>query len=223
MKLIYSKIGLIINLEYNLLNNAVVEDNKLFEECVLDLVSDITGKNNFFILSDNEDVIEINKKLDIIISPLDLKYDKREINKQLYLYLKREMVENDLSQLINEKYSEIKAIIDQINYISDIPIKYNETIADEDLFKHFDILAQNPQGTFIEKLIEYIGVVRKLTKKNIFVLANCEAYICDDELEYLRKYSEYNEIFILFLTNKPINLKNKINTYIIDRDLCELH
>lgn len=223
MRIVYPKINVSFVLESNRLNNIVIENNRLFEESIIKLNEDIQGKSDYFSLSENEEKIEIKKETTLINSPLDFEYDKRETNKKLYAYLKREIDESDLAQEISEKYYEIKEIIEKIDLLSDITIEYDEMIEYSDIFKHFDIHVKKPNGTFVEKFLEYMDVVHRMLGKRVFVLANCESYISPDEIEYIREYAEYNEIYVIFLSNKLIDLNIDMNVCIIDSDLCEIH
>lgn len=223
MRIVYPKINVSFLLETNRLNNIVIESNRLFEESIIELNEDIQGKSDYFSLSEKSEKLEIKKEVIIINSPLDFEYDRREINKRLYTYLKREIDESDLAQEISEKYYEIKEIIEKLNLLSDISIEYDEMAEYSDIFKHFDIHVKKPTGTFVEKFLEYMDVVHRMLGKRVFVLANCEAYIDLEDLKYLREYAEYNEIYILMLSNKLIGLNSNLNVCIIDSDLCEIH
>ena len=223
MKLVYPKLNISIELKSNVINNIVIENNKFFEESIIELNDDILGKSDNFSLSDNLESVEIEKEIAMINSPLDFKFEKREVNKRFHAYLKKELDESELAEEINEKYYEIKEIIKRINILSEFAIEYDELIMYENIFKQFDIHIKNPKGSFVEKFIDYVNVIYKLTGKRVFVLANCEAYIDSNELEYLRKHFEYNEIYILMLSNKVVELNSNMNTCIIDVDLCEIH
>ena len=223
MKLIYPRINFTYNLKNKQLNSLVIESPSVMEQCIIDLYEDTNGKGDNFRLSDDEEELSIARTMALVMTPIDFNYIKREINKSFLSYVKREIDESDLSQRIVEKYAEIKELLEELYYLSDIPIEYDSMVTENDIFKHFDIHLKTPEGAFVEKVIEYCFVLRRLTEKKIIVLANCEAYIEPGDYKYLEKHIETEEIYILLVSNKQLGVKCKLNECIIDRDMCELY
>ena len=223
MNLLYPKNNLSFELKKNIVNNWVIEDSHLFERFVKDLYEDVHGLEDNFVLSHDYESLNISKSIAFVMSPLDFEYDKRDFSKKFISYFKRDIDENDFTQKIVEKYTELKDLIEDICLISDIPIEFNDMIDENDIIKHFDIHIKTPQGSFAENIIEYGSVLKRLTDKNVMIFANCEAYINDDEYEYIRKYIKSEEFYILFVSNRKIDSVVIENTCIIDIDMCEIY
>lgn len=223
MRLIYPKKNISYLLKKNVLNSLVIEKPWLLEQCVVDLYKDVNGISENYRLSENEEPLSVQKNIALIMSPMDFEYDKRELNKKFLSYMKREIDESDLSQRIVQKYAEMKEIIEEIYFLSDVPIEYNALVTENDIFKHFDIHIKPPEGSFVEKVIEYGSVLKRLTEKQIIVLANCEAYMERNDYEFLRKYIESEELYILLLSNRQLSGNLELNMCIIDRDMCEIY
>lgn len=224
MKLVYYDMSTAFGLKANDVNSIVIESPDRFEKFIIELHASVEEREDYFALyDDTDDKSELHKTGDIIISPFDLSFDKREVQKKLYGELDETMFNEGLQEEFAFIQGEILEMLDKIRGASDYDIEFEDDFDSTALFRLYDMHIANPKGRFDEKLIEYIITMRKLTGKNFFAVANCESFLNPDSYRHLAKCAGYYGICIVFLSNRQIELLKDKNTYIIDMDLCEIH
>lgn len=171
-----------------------------------------------------EDVNQLINHTQILYSPLECQYDKRQIIKKLYLSL-AEAVEN--SDLIDE-YLDMKAkmfeLLDKIYLDSDCEIEGDDDLTLELFFKNANIHLKDPEGNFVDRLMEFSWNVHRLLGKHTIILVGCQHYIGLHEYEDILKQFSYEDMTLLMVDGRQLEgLNVKVNEYIIDKDLCVLY
>ena len=162
------------------------------------------------------------KMTDVIFSPVELTYDKRDVQKKLIQNILVEIDGSDLSYKFIEICSNFLENLDKIRMNSEYEIDFDENFEMRKLLQCFDIHLQEPEGNFVERFVEYISVMSKLVSKQIFILVGCSNYINEKDYELLEKHVAYESIAVLQIEGKENTLRNAKNQYIIDEDLCEI-
>lgn len=222
MKLTYSDLNLEVALHKDKLNIIVVENKKSFEKMIISLYKQIHKQEEQFIFSIESNEIDLYKIVSLITSPLELDIEKKVVEKQLYGYLEEESDVNGITEQIQDKLAKIIAIFDELKLLSDYDICFDDDMGMTDIFKSFQVHLKHLEGTFAEKFIEYAKVMKTLLKKDIFVIANCDSFLDDNDYSHIEKWAVYNDACIIFLNNRQIPLNIDANEIIIDLDLCTI-
>lgn len=89
------------------------------------------------------------------------------------------------------------------------------------MFKIVDIKFSESQENILSKLINYIIVISKLQRKNIFLILHIKEYLTDEEIFTLIKELSLHEIFLIdFETRNFSGNEQSDNKIIIDEDGC---
>lgn len=222
MKLLYPDYGFSFKIFEGDLTSIVLEGCDVFEKMILSISNQIMKKEEKLLFFIKEEKRDIDKYFEIITSPLDITYNRRELQKKLYCQLVEDMRLSDELGRISDAYSIIASALDELRALSDFEIDFNSEQEYMDILKQFDVCLREPKGSFVERFVEYAEAVHKLTGKSIFVLANCDVYISDDEYEHLVKWAVYVGVSLVMLRNTQRPLHTEKNEYIIDSDLCEI-
>ena len=94
------------------------------------------------------------ERFEIITSPVDIIYNRRELQKKLYCQLVEDMRLNDELDRISDAYSMIASALDAMKSLSDFEIDFNSEYEYMDILKQFDVSLREPEGTFTERFIE---------------------------------------------------------------------
>lgn len=224
MKLIYYELSISFELKNGDINIFVIESPDLFEKIIMDLSCALETKEEYFSVYDEKnEKLDMRKICELILSPLDLVFDKREVQRKLFRELETVMMEDGLVEDLSKIQAGILQILDKLKNQTDYEIDFNDEMDLADMFRLYDIHIANPQGHFDEKLIEYMITLKRLAGIEVFILANCESYLSESAFAHLEKCAMYYELTIIFLTNRQIELLKSKNTYIIDVNLCEIH
>ncbi len=223
MKIVYYKENLCIPINKKALNSLVIEDNDFFEQAVIRLYDTLEKKSEDVGLLVDETKSDITKFCELIVSPLELIYNKREIQKKFYAELFAVAEDLELLQLFAEQNGKMIEAIEKLQYETSYDIEFNEEFDFAQILKSYDVNIVKPSGTFATKLTDYMVTIRRLAGKNFFVIANCDAYLKGADYKEIEKIARHYEITVLFLRNRQVELNKDINEYIIDKDLCEIH
>lgn len=223
MKLIYYPYDLKCDFFCEKFNRIIIEEKRIFEEFLVNAEKTINKEGEYFYLNDDGDEINFAKSTILISSPLDLRYLKKEFQKALYNKLVEEMQINEIQEKVADYYATLIEEIDLLKSKTQYSFDFNEDLDYNAIFKMLNIELSQPEGTFIEKLLDYLETEVELMGKSIFIVANCSAYIDEMWYDEIVKWSQYKNVITIFVENKQDSFDKNINEYILDKDMCEIH
>lgn len=223
MKMIYYP----LNLEYTFVldktNMLFIENPRELENFAINIKEKTECQNDdIAFLDNNYDDIRA-KKIDIITSPFELNLDKKKIQKRLFAELNEDLMMTELEEKYVDLLKKIVDFLEELSLESSYDITYGDNFSLDVILKAFDVHLRSNGGCFIERLIEYAKLSNIFLGKRIFVLISVSCYLGKEDFEYLRKFSQYEEMYFIFIEGAVQNLKNEVNKHIIDVDLCEIY
>lgn len=222
MKIIHCEHNIEVNFDYGEIRSIIIENPRILDSFVLGLYNSISRKEDKVYILDNFEKIEFAKLVDLVFSPLELTYEKKDIQKKLLQNILEEITESDISYRFSEICSSFLENIYEVKINSEYEIDFDENLEMQKLIKCFDIHLKEPMGSFVERIVEYISVMSKLMGKQIFILVGCAHYIDNDEYKLLQKHVAHENVAVLTVEGRQNTLKNPGNQYIMDVDLCEI-
>lgn len=222
MKIIHCEHNIEVNFDYGEIRSIIIENPRILDSFVLGLYNSISRKEDKVYILDNFEKIEFTKLVDLVFSPLELTYEKKDIQKKLLQNILEEITESDISYRFSEICSSFLENIYEVKMNSEYEIDFDENLEMQKLIKCFDIHLKEPIGSFVERIVEYISVMSKLMGKQIFILVGCAHYIDNDEYKLLQKHVAHENVAVLTVEGRQNTLKNPGNKYIMDVDLCEI-
>ena len=223
MKLICPKISLSMELKKGKANVLALESSRIFEQVTLMLKEVLEKKSDEISLYDNEDRYDLIRYADVIFTPFDLTYEKREIQKKLFLSLQSVAESQDLLSSFAEINGKLLETLNVLNHQSDYQLEFEEDFVFSAVLKNYSVRMHDPKGSFAERSIEYMTNMQKLLSKNVFLFVNCNVYLTMNDYAYIETCASYYDLYILFICDQQIRLNHSSNEYIIDIDLCEIH
>ncbi len=223
MKLIYPNMQLSMRLMTGMLNFLVVERKDAFEIAAMALKDAAENKADEVMLYDDECQQNFSKVVDVIFTPFEITYEKREIQKKLLGVLQGISETQDIISEFAEVNGQMLGLLEKLNFESEYDISFAEDFDFGSLMKNYSVHMREPDGRFTERTIEYMVNVKRLLAKDAFIFVNCDAYIPAEDYAYLEECAKQYELMVLFINNRQISLPVKANECIIDMDLCEIH
>lgn len=194
-----------------------------FRNLVQELFAQANGKDGRFVLSDNDKSIKISDKIQFILDVFSLTINSKKAIDKIYsnlieniesseLYMKKEILNSELINLI-------EGSIERMEYNLEYSCEYDFKNILKICNVHFEEDEELP-----EKIAQYMKVYKNLLGYEIFTFINVAAYLSDEEVLKIIKYSNYNKINLLFIEQTDNrNCFNEAEKYIIDKDLCEIY
>lgn len=226
MKLVYKNIEYILNLEENKVPVYIIENQKLFFTMLQDLHRQVnmSEEGNFSLFDDKNKELNISKNFLLISDVFNINFHDKKIINSIFSMLKEESLSEENYLLRLETENKLKDFLQMLISNFEFPLEINEKFEYENLFKLFNIRIQENYENFLEKIIDYLKIITRLTSIKYIVFINLKTFLSKNELEKLYQESFYNKINIILFENYEnnciIDVEKRI---IIDSDLCEIY
>lgn len=223
MKLAYLPLNFVMPLQMKKINSIVVESPHIYDSMIMDLYRQMNREEERWDLLQNEDLLVLDKYCDLLMSPADLHFHKKEIQKELIPEIVREIESSEKFEDLLEQHGDFVQMMSQLCEQYKYPLECDFDFCLKEYLKQYKVTLADVEGSALEKLLEYIPVVQEFMGKTVFFLHGYSDYLTEDDFRHLQKWVKYQEYYIVFLGSRQLSLKEDTNEYIIDLDLCEIH
>lgn len=223
MKLAYLPLNFVMSLQMKKINSIVVESPHIYDSMIMDLYRQMNREEERWDLLQDEDLLVLDKYCDLLMSPADLHFHKKEIQKELIPEIVREIESSEKFEDLLEQHGDFVQMMSQLCEQYKYPLECDFDFCLKEYLKQYKVTLADVEGAALEKLLEYIPVVQELMGKTVFFLHGYSDYLTEDDFRHLQKWVKYQEYYIVFLGSRQLSLKEDTNEYIIDLDLCEIH
>lgn len=221
MKIVFDGIDAVFETGGDFCWSIIVENQKKMYEIIADLNSQLEGNEGKAVLSEDNKLIRIDKKLELLSQfiPFDLN-KKTLINK-----ITSKMLETALQADFFLQTQELISLWEKL--CLDLSLQFPgdigfAKISAESLFKSAGIELENEYEHLTEKLLDYFELVEEYEGKKLFILLNLRTFITDDEMEVFLENIIQRGYQVIFLENVARASLNHENRFIVDADLCNI-
>lgn len=204
----------------------IIENKNYFSKIVSNIKCLCQGVNpeERITIEDNGRVIDFEKELLMMIDYFNFDYDSKKLSNALYRH-----IENIFQMDIERHQKLLESMMSTAGLIWDIieEIPFNvdqkEKITILDYLKMITLRVQEP-NTFciIDRILNVIDLVAFLQACRVLVFVNVKAFLTDEEIIEVYKYSMYNEVKLLLIeTGEPKNILDYEDIIWIDDDYAE--
>ena len=224
MKLINEDLNNEIIFEENKVNLLVVENKKKFVEFIQEIIKQINGNEGKFSLFDKNTELKIHNKVEIIKDIFDSDINNKKILNKIYHELEELSIDSEFLLETKNMESNLLKYIYYLIEKYDYPLEIVEGLDLKEIFKLLSVKLSLCFSNKVEEILEYIDLVSRILKKEIFVLVNFHIFLEKDDIVALYRECFYKKIKLLFVENqKPDIINNEEKLFIIDNDLCEIN
>ena len=224
MILVSHENGIESKMETERINAVILEDPEQYTKMIQELWNQIHKVEETLLLYGVEnELLDMSKQCDLLFSIKDLSLQNSRIQKKLITYLAEEIQMTELSDKVVKNQSELLQIAEDIKNLSEYPICMNEDYNVTDILKYLGIKLSETEGSFCEKLIDYMKISYDFLKIDVFFVVGCKGYLKEKDYEYLQEWIRYQQITLVLIESDEDRLPSGINKYIIDKDGCVIH
>ncbi|CUP57653.1 CRISPR type II-A/NMEMI-associated protein Csn2 [Anaerostipes hadrus] len=224
MILVSHENGIESKMETERINAVILEDSEQYTKMIQELWNQIHKiDETLFLYGEENDLLDMSKQCDLLFSIRDLSLQNSRIQKKLITYLAEEIQMTELSDKVVKNQSELLQVAEDIKNLSEYPICVNEKYNMTDILKYLGVKLSETDGTFCEKLIDYMKISYDFLKIDIFFVVGCKGYLKEKDYEYLQEWIRYQQITLVLIESDEDRLPSDVNKYIIDRDRCVIH
>lgn len=220
IRLVHPDISQIIEFKENIINVLVIENPIFFRDFISDINYQINNLSGKIILSNDYKVLNISKFIEIIVQFYPFEMNKKSIINKLNNNIEKICID-DYNLECKELFSKIENLLNQLIVNYDYPIKYDLFEIDK-LIKLANFSFDNEYDSLIEKLIDYMEIIRGLECDKVFIFVNIKSYLTSDEIIMFYEMINAKKLNVLILESyDSLRLKYE-NKIIIDESLCEI-
>ena len=196
----------------------VVENVELLRTIILQLKFQINNKIGDFILSDNDEILDISKNILLITDVFEISGLSKQLKNKLQQYVESSYDNDDLYQDVYQKLIEFG---NDLNNSSPYPLCFNQEISKFDIIKLLDIQFEHNYSSLLEEVIDYIDIFSQIIKTKLFVFVSLRSFLTDEEFNNFMKIMDYKGIRVLLIERYLLlDTGTNNNVHIIDKDLC---
>lgn len=221
MRLSYSEYDINFEIMENRVNVFVIENPKIMTEILRELYNQNAGMEGKFVISENNKILEFDKKIYLISNLFQLEFNDKKILNRLYQNLEELAVENLISEEIKIN-GNITDFLNQICELSPYNLEFKTQFLPIDLMKMGGIRFVKEPGNLLEDIIQYIDIINKLVSPKLIIFFNLKLYLSEIELQHLYEFVFYHKISILLIEGNQYEKIAKEDIFIIDKDQCTI-
>lgn len=200
----------------------VMESPGIFRRYLKELSSQVQSKEGKFVLSHEDKELDLGKKVELILNPLEVDInDKRFVNK-LYGELKELAFGESYYVQTRQMIHDVMVYFMELEQESSVSLDYGE-LDFVQLLKSLGVKIHDDTEETVERLAQYLHVSAKLMNKTLVVFVNLSAYLENWEIEKLLQEAFYLKLYVILIERRKLHLEIKKKCYIIDTDYCEIY
>lgn len=220
MKLIYKDMGHILRFDCGCVNELVIENKRMFSEAVESAVRQSDGSSGDFVLSISDRPVEFGKYADVTVQLAPFQVNRKSLLTKLYSAIEKNAMNPDEYLRTEELLGGIERFI--LHLAGELPLEITcsrlsmgaviKAVAPE-----IDEIDKSP----LERIFDYMELVRELDRDKLFVMVNMRTYFSDSEVECFADSVCLHDFKVLLLEGIAHPRLKNVHRFTVDADLCE--
>ncbi len=220
MKLVHSQMGHILTFNNGCVNELIIENKKMFLKLVNDINIQSEGLKGDFILSIKDKPVEFSKYTDVTMQFAPFHINRKTLLTKLCSALEQKALLAENYVKTGEILSELEAYI--IHLAEDFSFEIDcQRIAIGPILRAVSPEIEENNKSTLEKVFEYMEMVRELDKERLFIMINMRTYFTDNEMKLFIESVCLHDFKLLLVESTAFNILPNTKRYVIDEDLCE--
>lgn len=220
MILCHPQIETLIDFSSSKVPSLVVEEPVFFRVLIQDLYDQIDGTEGNFVLSEDDEECKIGTWVELIDNCLHFSLNSRSLLGKITSVLEHAAVSESYFLKTSGILQQIEQYFHELSFEFSSDIVYKQcTVAG--LLKALGVSLREDYDDLLEKLIDYMELVREFERDKLFVIVNLRSFFADDHVERFLETALLHRYRILLLdsvSRKKLAHERRIT---IDNDLCE--
>ena len=205
--------------EYGI-NTLVVESQSAFRTIISDIMLQINGKEGQSILSDDNIPLDMARKAELLIDPIGFDINRKSLLTKIVLAMERASHEAENYITASQLIAQIELFVDKLAF--DHPCDIQGTKLNfASVLKSIGISVRDEYDDSLERLIDYMEIVREFEEDKMFFIVNLRSFFEDEKISlFMKTIREHRYNVILLESIDRPRLACEIRST-IDKDLCE--
>lgn len=221
MKLASTLFNEVLFFEEGFVNSIIIENQKCFYNFLKDIQAQIEGNEGCTVLSKENIPVSFAKNAEVIDSFLSFDLNKKTLVNKIINQLEKNSLESDMFYKGGKLLGEIENYVDDLAAMFPFRLEY-EKLNIIFLLKAIGINVADDADSDIERIINYIEIVKELEGDKLFIFVNMRSYFSDEDMIMFCKDAILHKDKILLVEGTDRKRLPTEKRLLIDEDLCEI-
>ncbi len=208
-----------IELNENDVLELVIENHRVLYSLLSDIYDQIQGYEGDTILAENDEIIKISKKIELITNYIPFELNEKRLITKLQAMLEKEAVNTDNFEKTMGLLADIERYIYGLSEVLPYELDFSG-INISALIKMCGLTIVDDSISVIERIYNYMNIVRDLLGERLFIFANIRSYFNDNDLQSFIDTVLLHKFNVLLIDHSDGKKLNGMRKIIVDNDLC---
>ncbi len=198
----------------------VIENPAFYRALMMDLYAQKNGEEGQFVLSENEKILSISSSVELIDNCLQFNLNTKSLLNRIAAAMEQMAASEDFFLKTSDILQRLEQYIEEMAFAFDCDIVC-ERCTPAGVIKAMGIALRDEYENPLERLVDYMELVREFDRDKLFVLVNLRSFFDDHDVERFLKTIEEHGYRVLLMDGterKRLPMERRIT---IDIDLCE--
>lgn len=220
MILAHPDLDTVLDLDCGAVNALVVEEPNFYRHLLCDLYSQMQGEEGKLILSDRGKTLPIGKWVEMVDNCIHFELNRKTLLNKICAAMERVAVSEEYLVKTSQLLSELESYIDLLAFELPGDIVCEKCTV-SGLLKGLGIHLRDDYEDPLERLLDFMELVREFDKDKVFVLVGLRSLFPDEKAErFLQTALDHGYRMLLLdcVARKELSNEKRLT---IDNDLCE--
>lgn len=220
MKLVYKDMGHILCADEGTVSELIVENKSMFFHMIDQMSRQLEGAHGDWVLSIEDRPVEFGKYADLTVQFTPFRLNRKSLLTKLYTALEK-------NALAPENYLKTEELLSELErymiWISEgFPFELNcPKLAIGPLIRAVAPEIAEDDKSVLERIFDYMELVRELDKNRLFVYVNMRSYFSDEEMQAFAESVVLHDFKVLLIESTESACLKHTKRFVVDSDLCE--
>lgn len=197
----------------------VVENHRILYNFISDIYEQIQGSEGSTILSDDDEIIKISKNTELITNYIPFELNEKRLVTKIQGLLEKEALNTDNFQMTMRILADIERYVYKLSESFPYELEFHG-INVAALIKMCNLSIIDDSISVVEKIYNYMNIVRDLMGERLFIFVNMRSYFNDQDLQMFIDTVIAHKFRVLLVDNKDSIKLDGMRKIIVDNDLC---
>ena len=220
MILAHPQMNTVLDFDGPFVNTLVVENPDFFRHLLCDLYAQLQGSSGKLVLSDKEKTLPIGKWVELVDNCIHFDLNRKSLVSKVCAGMERTAVSGAFFLKTSELLCTLESYIDELAFELPGDIVC-EKCSVSGLLKGIGISLRDDYEDPLERLLDFMELVREFDRDKLFVLVGLRSFFTDNRIELFLKSVLDHGYRILLLDSSAREKLSPEKRLTIDNDLCE--
>ena len=223
MKFVHPDINTVFDWSTSCVHTLVIENQPLFRRIIRDIYFSIEGETTLATLSINDKIVKMSKCCELISEFIHFDINRKTLLNKICVALEHNALSPECYLETQRLLSEIENKVSEWSFGFPCNITASSVLV-PNLLKAIGVaIVDDYDGEVgdVEKIIDYMELVREFDCDKLFVFVNMRSYFSDSVVEDFLKTIVAHEFEVLMVESNAYSMLENEKRVTIDADLCE--